>query len=234
MACSVIVIYNSIRFIKGTIIFIRIEPSSSVPIYRQIIDQIKYQIAAGILKEGDRVPSVRELASRLAVNQNTILKVYNELCRENVLKIERGDGTFVSSGKQTLSQQERREMVAGPLREAAVLAIQLGVPIEQAAGLLQTEYEKILSQRNNSAENGKEQGDVQTLSLERMAGEFVEACLWRRRQCGVCDAAVSDSAVSRCGQLCGHLVCADAGGAGDLCVGYLLRRDEQSHNSPAV
>ena len=131
-----------------------------MPIYRQIIDQIKYQVAAGVLKEGDRVPSVRELASQLAVNQNTILKVYNELCRENVLKIERGDGTFVSSSKQNIPPKERREMVAGPLREAAVLAIQLGVPIEQAGELLQTEYDKINSQRIKERGGSKEQTDV--------------------------------------------------------------------------
>ena len=114
-----------------------------MPIYRQIIDQVKYQVAAGVLKEGDRVPSVRELALQLAVNQNTILKVYNELCRENVLRVERGDGTFISTSKQTISSAERAEMVAGPLRQAAVLAIQLGVSIEQAAELLQAEYDKI-------------------------------------------------------------------------------------------
>ena len=131
-----------------------------MPIYRQIIDQIKYQVAAGVLKEGDRVPSVRELASQLAVNQNTILKVYNELCRENVLKIERGDGTFVSSSKQNIPPKERREMVAGPLREAAVLAIQLGVSIEEAAKLLQAEYDKIVSQRTERTGGGKEQIDV--------------------------------------------------------------------------
>ena len=131
-----------------------------MPIYRQIIDQIKYQVVTGVLKEGDRVPSVRELASKLAVNQNTILKVYNELCRENVLKIERGDGTFVSSSKQNIPPQQRRDMVAGPLRQAAVLAIQLDVPIEQAAELLQAEYDKIISQRTHSSGGGKEQTDV--------------------------------------------------------------------------
>ena len=142
--------------------FIRIEPSSSVPIYRQIADQIRYQIAAGILKEGDKVPSVRELASQLAVNQNTILKVYNELCRENILKIERGEGTFVSSGKQNIPMDERKEMVAGPLREAAVLAIQLDIPIEQAADLFREEFEKIDSQRTKEQTEGgnKEQTDV--------------------------------------------------------------------------
>lgn len=93
---------------------------------------------------------MRELASQLAVNQNTTLKVYNELCRENILKIERGDGTFVSSGSRDIPPQEKRDMVAGPLREAAVLAIQLGVPIEQAAQLLQAEYDKIISQRTQT------------------------------------------------------------------------------------
>ncbi|MHC4536221.1 MAG: GntR family transcriptional regulator, partial [Planctomycetota bacterium] len=98
--------------------FIRIEPSSSIPIYRQIIDQIKYQVATGVLKEGDKVPSVRELAARLAINQNTVLKVYNELCRQNVLKIERGDGTYVSSSKQTIPVAERRKTISNVLREA--------------------------------------------------------------------------------------------------------------------
>jgi len=128
-------------------IFIRIEPSSSVPIYRQIIDQIRYQVAAGVLKEGDKVPSVRELAARLAVNQNTILKVYNELCRQNVLRIERGDGTYVSSSKQTIGQAEKEKAVSNVLREAAVLAVQLELPIDQVGELLRKEYDDIVSQR---------------------------------------------------------------------------------------
>ena len=128
----------------------RIEPSSSVPIYRQIIDQIKYQVATGALKEGDKVPSVRELASKLAVNQNTVLKVYNELCRENVLKIERGDGTYVSSNKQNIPAAERKKAVANVLREAVVQAIQLDVSLEQAKDLLEKEYEVIKSAKNKS------------------------------------------------------------------------------------
>lgn len=130
--------------------FIRIEPSSSVPIYRQIIDQIKYQVATGVLKEGDKVPSVRELAAKLAVNQNTVLKVYNELCRENVLKIERGDGTYVSSNKQTISAAERKKAVAKVLREAAVQAIHLEISVEQTKELLEKEYQTIKSAKKKS------------------------------------------------------------------------------------
>ena len=133
------------------VIFIRIEPSSSVPIYRQIIEQIKYQIATGVLKEGDKVPSVRELARKLAVNQNTVLKVYNELCRENVLKIVRGEGTFVSSCKQNISAAERKKAVSRVLRTAVVQAIQLDVPVEQVEGLLRKEYERIIKERDGGS-----------------------------------------------------------------------------------
>lgn len=135
--------------------FIRIEPSSSVPIYRQIRDQIRYQIAAGYLRQGDKLFSVRELASRLAVNQNTILKVYNDLCRDNVLKIERGDGTYVSSGEQGISDRDKRDMIAGPLREASVLAIQLGIPLDGVGEILREEYGKIDAQRTGSQQPGR-------------------------------------------------------------------------------
>jgi DNA-binding transcriptional regulator YhcF (GntR family) len=107
-----------------------------------------------VLKEGDRVPSVRELAARLTINQNTVLKVYNELCRQNVLKIERGDGTYVSSSKQTIPVAERRKTISNVLREAAILVVQLEVPIEQAGELLQKEYESIVSQKAGRDKTG--------------------------------------------------------------------------------
>jgi GntR family transcriptional regulator len=130
--------------------FIRIEPSSSVPIYRQIMDQIKFHIAAGIVKEGDKLPSVRELAATLAVNQNTILKVYNELSREGVLAVERGEGTYVSSGQPRVSAARKLKAVEGILREAALQAVQLGIPVEQAKQLLEVEYAAIKSSRNRA------------------------------------------------------------------------------------
>ncbi len=126
-----------------------------MPIYRQIIDQVKYQVATGVLRQGDKVPSVRQLAGELAVNQNTILKVYNELCRENVLKIERGSGTFVAADRQTLSAAERKKTVANVLREAAVHAIHLDVTLEQTRDLLEKEYHAIKSAEQKSRSKEK-------------------------------------------------------------------------------
>ena len=124
-----------------------------MPIYRQIIDQVKYQVATGVLKEGDKVESVRQLARKLAVNQNTILKVYNELCRDNILRIVRGEGTFVSSGKQSISVSDRKKALADILRHGAVYAVQLDISLDQAQELLVKEYEKVKSLREKA---GKE------------------------------------------------------------------------------
>lgn len=124
-------------------IFVRIEPSSSVPIYRQIVDQIKYQVATGALKAGAKMPSVRELADRLAVNQNTVLKVYNLLCQEKVLQVDRGNGTFVAAGGPALPVADRRAIVAARLSEAVVQAIQFGFDERELHELLDREYQAI-------------------------------------------------------------------------------------------
>lgn len=132
------------------VIFIRIAPTSAVPIYRQIVDQIKYQIATGVLKESQQMPSVRQLAQQLAVNQNTILKVYNQLCQENVLQVERGSGTFVTGNSQTLQRSEMRKIVAQALREATVQAIHFGMDEKELQKILTRETHSIKQQEKNS------------------------------------------------------------------------------------
>ncbi len=133
--------------------FIRIEPSSVTPIYRQIIDQIKYQIAMGILRPGDKLPSVRQLAEQLAVNYNTTLKVYNELCRENVLRVERGRGTLVTDQPQTISLSQRKKTIANMLRDTAVHALHLDISLEQAQQLFAQEFKAIEAQKNRSEQS---------------------------------------------------------------------------------
>lgn len=130
--------------------FIRIEPSSSVPIYRQIIDQIRYQVATGVLQPGDKVPSVRQLAGQLAVNQNTILKVYNELRNEHILRVERGSGTVVAESGQPLTLSQRRKNVTSILREGAIQAVQFDIPLDQAVDLFKKEFLTILEQKERS------------------------------------------------------------------------------------
>ena len=83
---------------------LRVEKGSATPISRQLADQIAALFTAGKLKAGDRLPSVRELARELAVNQNTILRVYEKLASEGVVEMRQGQGTFVAE----LSRAGRR------------------------------------------------------------------------------------------------------------------------------
>jgi GntR family transcriptional regulator len=75
--------------------FFRIEKGSSVPITRQLAAQIRAQCLRGTLQPGARLPSVRELARELAVNVNTVFRVYELLAAEQLLELRHGDGTFV-------------------------------------------------------------------------------------------------------------------------------------------
>lgn len=75
---------------------VRVEKGSSVPISRQIADQIRAQCLSGRLTPGTQIPSVRQMARDLAVNQNTVLRVYERLTAENLLDVRHGEGTYVS------------------------------------------------------------------------------------------------------------------------------------------
>jgi len=123
--------------------FIRIETTSGVPITRQIADQIRAACAAGTLEPGERLPSVRALARQLAVNQNTILRVYERLTMEGLLEMRHGDGTYVAKSPAPGQLEAQRELLRQEVdrlaHRAATLAVGSGAVhslIDQAfAGL---------------------------------------------------------------------------------------------------
>ena len=86
-----------------------LDPKSGIPFYRQIIDQIRYGIAAGKLKVGDQLPTVRALAVELKVNLNTISKAYRELEIKNILETQQGSGTFIALVKVDISDDEKKK-----------------------------------------------------------------------------------------------------------------------------
>ena len=75
--------------------FVRVERGSSVPVSRQIAGQVRALCLSGGLKPGDRLPSVRELARDLAVNVNTVVRVYEALAADRLVEMRHGDGTYV-------------------------------------------------------------------------------------------------------------------------------------------
>jgi GntR family transcriptional regulator len=107
--------------------FLRVRKNSSVPVSRQIADQVRALCSSGTLRPGDRVPSVRELAESLAVNPNTVLRVYERLTAEGLLERRHGSGTFVSENGPLAAQREHHGQLVRELRGVLRQAVMLGL-----------------------------------------------------------------------------------------------------------
>jgi len=117
---------------------IRIDPKSGVPFYRQIIEQVQFAIARGLLKPGDRLPTVRQLAVDLSLNPNTIVRAYRELELAQVLDTQQGSGTFVGRKKPELGRLEQQRMLDQILTELLARASSYGFSLDEVlAGLHQ-------------------------------------------------------------------------------------------------
>ena len=106
---------------------IKLNPESGVPYYLQIVRGIKYLVAAGALKAGDKVPPVRDLAIQLRINPNTIAHAYRELQHDGILDGRWGEGNFISADVAKVSEHERERIVAELLEEAIHQAENVGL-----------------------------------------------------------------------------------------------------------
>ena len=96
---------------------LRIDPQSPTPIYAQLVDEMKRAVARGRWIQGQKIPSVRELAVKLGINPNTVAKSYDMLVDEGILAVHRGIGVFVAAAPQAAEKRrdlgERLERLAG-------------------------------------------------------------------------------------------------------------------------
>ena len=90
---------------------ISINLTDGVPIYRQIVTQVKYLIASGLLQPGEELLPIRTLALQLKVTPNTIVKAYDELEKTGVILKRRGSGSYVSEARSLLATRERRRII---------------------------------------------------------------------------------------------------------------------------
>ena len=109
----------------------KLDPKSGVPFYRQIIDQIRYGIAAGHLKVGEQLPTVRALAVQLKVNLNTVTKAYKELEIQNILETMQGTGTFIGSIKVEIDEKERKNKLKSISKEFLSIALSYGFSVDE-------------------------------------------------------------------------------------------------------
>lgn len=119
--------------------FVNISTGSPEPIYRQLIEQVKRRVAAGQIRAGDEIPSVRELAQALAVNPMTISKAYSMLEAEGVLERRRGLSMVVAAQhRRAQPAASRIELLRPTLERAAREARQLQLPRAEVMALLKT------------------------------------------------------------------------------------------------
>ncbi|HHW45047.1 GntR family transcriptional regulator [Desulfofundulus sp. TPOSR] len=103
----------------------RVEPGRGVPIYVQLMEQIRRAVASGVLAPGEQLPSVRELALQLSINPNTVSRAYQELEHEGIIYTLRGRGTFVAAPSHTLTDRERLRRLNEAVEKLFVEAYQL-------------------------------------------------------------------------------------------------------------
>jgi len=116
--------------------FIRIDPASGVPIIRQIIDQVRTQCVSGSLQPGARIPSVRELARTLVVNQNTILRAYERLTAEGLLERRHGEGTFVAQFRANPRLKQEQDALHAEAERLIRRGAALGLSAAELRGLI--------------------------------------------------------------------------------------------------
>lgn len=104
---------------------------SGVPVYRQIIDQVRGGVASGALAAGDQLPTVRQMAVDLAINPNTVVRAYRELELGGLLETHQGTGTFISAQKMKRADAERERQLKQIAGDAVSRAGAAGFTVEE-------------------------------------------------------------------------------------------------------
>jgi GntR family transcriptional regulator len=119
------------------VIYLKLQPASPIPMYLQIVEQVRRGVAGGQLKPDDELPSVRALASRHLINPNTVARAYLELEREGLVAKRRGSGTYISPQAGGLSAERRTRIVAELLDKALRTAFEFGLPASKVRTLFE-------------------------------------------------------------------------------------------------
>jgi GntR family transcriptional regulator len=119
---------------------IHISPKDGVPIYLQIVNQVKYLVAAGRLAAGDEMPPIRVLAEQLVINPNTVARAYRELEAAGVVEKRRTAGTYVSDQSSPLARRERMKILTERIDALLAEARQMDVDFEDLIKLAERRH----------------------------------------------------------------------------------------------
>ncbi|MCX7045378.1 MAG: GntR family transcriptional regulator [Candidatus Sumerlaeota bacterium] len=125
-----------------------LDSNSPKPVYQQIMDQVKYAVAAGRLREGDRLDPIRDVAIQTRVNRNTIARAYLELEREGVIRTRAGQGSFISSEGPGLGRVRARKILADQMDDLLAQARQFQLSEAEFLEILEQRLTKVQLMRN--------------------------------------------------------------------------------------
>ncbi len=131
---------------------IHISGADGVPIYLQIVNQVKYLVASGRLQAGDELPAIRVLADRLIVNPNTVARAYRELETAGIVEKRRTAGTYVTDQRSPLARRERLRILTERIDALLAEARQMDVSFEDIAKLVDQRHAALHANNNNNEE----------------------------------------------------------------------------------
>lgn len=126
--------------------FFSIDVSNGVPIYEQVVRQVKFAIAEEALRPGQLLPSIRALSVDLAINPNTVARAFQQLQSEGILETVRGRGLAVCEGVAERCKQVRRELITERLRSALDEALRGGLEAEAIQAIVQQQLHELARQ----------------------------------------------------------------------------------------
>ncbi|WP_100406832.1 GntR family transcriptional regulator [Bacillus solitudinis] len=129
--------------------FITIQTASQVPLYEQVVEQVKELVAKGIIEEGEKLPSVRDLSSQIVLNPNTVSKAYKELERQGVIITLRGKGTFVADASKRMSDPRKREAVKKQIQKLVIEANYADVSKEKFVNWVNKEFQALEGKKSD-------------------------------------------------------------------------------------
>jgi GntR family transcriptional regulator len=119
---------------------IRLNPSSGVPIYLQIVEQIRHSIEIGALVEGDQLPAIRTLAEELVVSPNTVVKAYDELEQQGLIRLRHGAGAYIEKGNLAKSRLRRFRDASVVVKDTVRKLRVMGLSDDESRRLFEAEW----------------------------------------------------------------------------------------------
>ncbi len=127
--------------------YLHLDHHCGEPIYRQVVEAIKFRIASGELSEGTKLPSIREMAGQLEINMRTVSKAYQELEQAGLVVMQQGRGVFVTSPRAVLPARQRRASLLEHARRLLSEASRMGASPEEVIEIIESAVREMESKR---------------------------------------------------------------------------------------